>query len=426
MVLRQVVKPQLLLVVFSLLAISTHAADYHVAPRSLGDDANPGTQEAPWATLQHAANTVKPGDRILVRAGSYAGAQFKTSGTAERPIELKAFPGEEVRITADNRSTPDGINLEGASYMVVEGLRVDGRSRAGIRAVRCKHVTLRGNRVDGNGKWGIFTAFCDDLLIETNHASNSLRQHGIYVSNSGDRPVIRGNRIWGNRHAGIHVNGDVHMGGDGLISEAVIEANVIFGNGAGGGSGINLDGVQDSVIRNNLLYDNHASGISVYRIDGGGPSSGNRIYNNTVLVASDGRWALNIRDGSTGNRARNNVFYNFHAFRGSMHVATDSLADFSSDHNAVMDRFTVDDGDTVLTLAQWRQLTGQDQSSFLATPDELFVDPEADDYHHRQGSPALDSGETLPEVPTDLEGTPRPSGPAHDIGPYEKVLDADS
>jgi len=107
-------------------------------------------------------------------------------------------------------------------------------------------------------------------------------------------------------------------------------------------------------------------------------------------------------------------------------VATDSLADFSSDHNAVMDRFTVDDGDTVLTLAQWRQLTGQDQSSFLATPDELFVDPEADDYHHRQGSPALDSGETLPEVPTDLEGTPRPSGPAHDIGPYEKVLDADS
>mgnify|MGYP003418172734 CR=1 FL=1 len=38
--------------------------------------------------------------------------------------------------------------------------------------------------------------------------------------------------------------------------------------GAGGGSGINGDGLINSVIRNNLLYDNHASGISLYRIDG--------------------------------------------------------------------------------------------------------------------------------------------------------------
>jgi parallel beta-helix repeat protein len=420
MALSQNFNPLLVLALLvTLLVGPIYAAEYFVAPPPLGDDDGPGTQGSPWATLQHAANTVQPGDKILVRAGNYAGAQFRTSGTAELPIELKAFPGEEVRITADYRPKRDGINLEGASYMVVEGLRVDGRSRAGIRAVQCEHVTVRGNRVDGNGRWGIFTAFCDDVLIEDNHASNSMKQHGIYVSNSGDRPVIRANRIWGNPKAGIHVNGDVHMGGDGIISGAVIEGNIIYGNGAVAASAINLDGVQDSIIRNNLLYDNHASGISVYRIDGGGPSSGNRIYNNTVLVASDGRWALNIRDGSTGNTVRNNIFYNFHRFRGSMHVATDSLAGFSSDHNALMDRFTVDDGDTRLTLAKWRKRTGQDLSSFLATPEDLFVDPEAEDYHHRRGSPALDSGETLAEVLTDLEGTPRPIGPAHDIGTYE-------
>ena len=84
---------------------------------------------------------------------------------------------------------------------------------------------------------------------------------------------------------------------------------MIYDNGLGGGSGINCDGVQNSVIRNNLIYNEHASGISLYQIDGGGSSTGNLVVNNTVLVASDGRWGLNIQDGSTGNTVRNNIFY---------------------------------------------------------------------------------------------------------------------
>jgi len=396
------------------------ATTYYVAPPPTGSDTNPGTLESPWATLQHAAGLIQPGDTVLLRAGSFAGAHFTTSGTAALPIAVKAFPGETVEIDSDNPSTPDGINLEGASHFIVEGLHINGRTRAGIRAVLCENVTLRGNRLDSNGRWGIFTGFCDDLLIEANHTSNSGDEHGIYVSNSGDRPTIRGNRIWNNRANGIHMNGDASQGGDGVISGAVVENNIIFGNGAGGGSGINMDGVQDSIIRNNLLYENHASGMSLYRIDGGAGSTGNLVYNNTVVVADDGRWALNIKNGSTGNRVRNNVFYNDHPFRGSISVTTDSLPGFSSDHNAVMDRFTLDDGDSVLTLSEWRAQTGQGQESLLSTTAALFTDPTSD-FHLRAGSPALDNGESLTEVLTDLEGTPRPLGPAFDIGAYEGV-----
>ncbi|NHZ73692.1 MAG: hypothetical protein GWP16_04390, partial [Nitrospirae bacterium] len=161
-----------------------------------------------------------------------------------------------------------------------------------------------------------------------------------------------------------------------------------------------------------------ASGISLYRIDGGAPSSGNLIYNNTVVVADDGRWALNIKNGSTDNRVRNNVFYNYHSYRGSISVNADSLTGFSSDHNAVMDRFTLDDGDSVSTLSAWQSQTGQDHDSVLSTPVALFTDPTRD-FHLREGSPALDSGETLTEVLADLEGTPRPLGSAFDIGAYE-------
>src|SRR5690606_31166622 len=237
----------------------------------------------------------------------------------------------------------------------------------------------------------------------------------------GDRPVIRGNTSWGNRANGIHMNGDAEMGGDGVISQAVVEGNTIHGNGqGGGGSGINMDGVRDSLIRNNLIYASHASGISLYRIDGGAPSSGNRVLNNTVLVASDGRWALNIQDGSSGNTIRNNIFWNAHGFRGSIDISPDSLPGFDSDYNVVMDRLTTNGGDTVLTLAQWRAQTGQDAHSRVATPAQLFVAPATDDYHLAPTSPALDTGETRTDVPSDLEGVPRPQGAGTDVGAYER------
>jgi len=394
------------------------ATTYYVATN--GNNGNPGTLSQPWATLQHAADTIGPGDIVQVRAGDYQGANFETSGTAAQPIVVEAYPGESPAITSDNPQTPDGFNIEGASYMTIDGFTINGRSRAGIRAVTCEHVTVRNNSVDQSGVFGIFTGFCDDMLIENNVATRSVEQHGIYVSNSGDRPVIRGNVLWGNSRCGIHMNGDGTEGGDGIISDALVEGNVIYDNGVDGGSGINMDGVQDSLIRNNLVYENHASGISLYRIDGGGPSSGNRVLNNTIVVASDGRWALNIQDGATGNTFLNNILHNNHSFRGSIDISPDSLPGLNSDYNVVMDRFTTDGGDSILTLADWRQQTGQDAHSFTAAPSALFVNPGGGDFRLLATSPALNAGETLSDVPIDLADTSRPQGPAYDIGAYEQ------
>jgi hypothetical protein len=403
--------------VLVLTASTAQAATYYVATN--GNDQNAGTLSRPWRTLQHAADRVAAGDTILVRAGNYTGANFETSGTASRPIVLQAYPGEAPAITANNPATPDGINLEGASYMTVQGFTVNARTRAGIRAVTCQHVTIRDNHMDQNGYWGILTGFCDDLLIEHNTASRSVHQHGIYVSNSGDRPVIRGNVVWGNSANGIHMNGDGSEGGDGIITGALVEANVIYGNGATGGSGINMDGVQASIIRNNLLYDNHASGISAYQIDGGGPSTGNRILNNTVIVASNGRWALNIQDGARNTTLSNNILYNLGSYRGVLDISQDSLPGLASDYNTVMNRFTTNDGDTILTLAQWRQQTRLDAHSFVATPAQLFVDASHNDYRLSPSSLAINRGATLAEVTTDIVGVMRPQGPAYDIGAYE-------
>jgi hypothetical protein len=382
-----------------------------------GDNHADGSALAPWQTLQFAADQVAAGDTVIVKSGTYTGFYLETDGTAANPIRFSAEPN--TLINTRNATTPDGINLEGSDYIIIEGFRVVGMPRAGIRTVINNHVIIRNNETDLNSRWGIFSGHSYDLTIENNITSRSQIEHGIYVSNSGDRPIIRGNVVWGNRANGIHMNGDLSQGEDGIISGALVEGNIIYGNGGGGGSGINADGVQDSVFQNNLLYDNHASGISLYRIDGAQGSKNNRILNNTILMASDSRWAINIKDGSTGATVYNNILYNDHSWHGSISITADSMSQFNSDYNVVMSRFTPDDGDSVLDLTSWRSTTGQDTHSIIATPAQLFVAPGSADYHLSATSPAIDAGTSQLVPAVDLEGAARPAGSGWDIGAYE-------
>lgn len=390
---------------------------YHVA--TTGSNGNAGSDATPWLTLQYAADRVQAGDTVIVHAGTYTGFDLRTDGTAAARIVFQAEDG--VVINARNSKTNDGINLEGADYVTIDGFEVKNIGRAGIRSVLNQHVIIRNNYAHHNGTWGIFTGFSDDIRIENNTTTYSTAEHGIYVSNSGDRPIIRGNVSAYNAACGIHMNGDDSQGGDGIISGALVEGNTIYENGVGGGSGINADGVQNSRFQNNLLYDNHASGISLYRIDGGGSSTGNVVANNTIIVASNGRWAVNIRDASTDNTLVNNILLNKGSYRGSISVWDDSLDGFISDYNVVMERFTTDDGDSVQTLAQWRAATGQDAHSRVATLGQLFVDAANHDYHLAATSPAVDHGTSSNAPNTDLEGNSRPAGSGYDIGAYERA-----
>jgi len=408
------------LVVVALLgwAAAAPAADFWV--KNGGDDAADGTSpRTAWATLGHAADAVNPGDTVHVADGSYQGFYLSRSGAAGNPITFRA-EGSNVRITADNGTTPDGINVEGAAYVVIDGFIVNDRTRAGIRVAVSQFVTVENCHTGNNGRWGIFSGFADDFTIANNEAHHSQAEHGIYVSNSGDRPVIRGNLVHDNHANGIHMNGDASQGGDGVISHALVEQNVIYGNGAGGGSGINMDGVSDSVVRNNLLYANHASGISLYQIDGATGSQRNVVVNNTILVASDGRWAVNVNSGSTGNTVLNNVLWNDHPFHGAITIDASSRSGFVSDHNAVIGRFSVDGGDTVLDLGDWQAL-GWDASSFVATPAALFLVP-GSDFHLLDPGPAIDTGTPTDAPPVDLEGNARPVGAGVDVGAYEAQL----
>jgi parallel beta-helix repeat protein len=411
---------QLTTLAFLVVAGMVKADTWHIS--TTGNDAADGlTVATAWATIQHGADLAVAGDTVLVHPGSYQGfAAMDHSGTASAPIVFMAGPG--VKITgACAYNELDGINVEGVAYVTVEGFAVDGMPRTGIRTALSDHVTIRDNVCNHNGKWGILTGFAENVLVEYNTCSNSVEEHGIYISNSADQPVVRHNRCENNQANGIHMNGDVSMGGDGVISGAQVYGNIIRGNGAGGGSGINCDGVVNSTIWNNLLYGNHASGISLYQIDGGAPSTGNKVWNNTIINAEDARWCINITEDCTGNQLLNNILINQHPWRGSIVVAASALSGFVSDYNVLTGRMSADGDATVLNLEDWRAL-GLDANSLKAAPqNELFAAVGSD--FHAAGAEALqvDAGTSAVAavVTEDLDGTPRPQGQAMDIGCYE-------
>jgi parallel beta-helix repeat protein len=397
------------------------AATYYVSPT--GNDGNPCSQTLPCREIRQPLTFVNAGDTVLVADGSYKGFDvFDIHGTPGAPITIQAQGSAAVvLVTTDRPDNRDTIFITFSSYIVVDGLRAFGANRAAVRVDQSPRITVRNGVFGDNTTWGIFTDFSDDLLLEGNECYGSMEEHGIYVSNSGDRPVVRGNRVYDNNASGIQLNADLSAGGDGIITDALIENNVIYGNGVAGGAAINLDGVQDSIVRNNLLYDNHASGIVNYRGDGAEGPRGMRILHNTVDQASDARWALLIWNTTGPNFVRNNILHNRNPNRGGItYLAPSDVANTDSDYN-IMDRVTPDDGDTVYTLAQWQAL-GHEPHSLSAPLASLFVDADAGDYHLAPASPAIDTGQTLAEVPVDIEGNLRPAGLASDIGAYERTL----
>jgi len=239
---------------------------YYVDPGG-SDLSGDGSAAHPWRTVQHAAAQVAPGDSALTNLGTYEGGiTVETGGAAGSPITFRA---NGIGVVIDGSGGErDAFCITYADHIVVEGLTIRHANRAGMRIDNSDHVTVRGCTFADNTTWGLFTDFSDHLLIENNEAYGSVEQHGIYVSNSGDYPIIRGNRVHHNYACGIHMNADASMGGDGIISHGVVEANVVYANGAGGGAAINMDGVTDTIVRNNLLYGNHAGGIAIFRQDG--------------------------------------------------------------------------------------------------------------------------------------------------------------
>ncbi|MGB2863520.1 MAG: DUF1565 domain-containing protein [Sedimentisphaerales bacterium] len=118
----------------------TQAAMYVVDQAAPGAaDTNPGTEEKPFKTVQHAANAAQPGDTVYVMAGKYdERVNVKSGGSEGKPVAFVAMPRRSA--------TVGGFDLE-ASYIRVEGFEITADKPATAVQLRASHCEILDNYI---------------------------------------------------------------------------------------------------------------------------------------------------------------------------------------------------------------------------------------------------------------------------------------
>lgn len=124
---------------------------------AIGDDAGDGGRDAPFKTVQRAADMVQPGDVVLIRAGVYvtggrssARLRLSRSGTPDKPI---TFVGEDGAILDGQGAKSIGISAEPTDAVhdiVLRNLTVTGFTSRGLYARGIHHWLIEDCRFNGN------------------------------------------------------------------------------------------------------------------------------------------------------------------------------------------------------------------------------------------------------------------------------------
>jgi parallel beta-helix repeat protein len=426
-------------------SMAAFAGDFYVA--TSGSDTNPGTIERPYATLAKGVSGLKPGDRLLIRAGTYPEslAGIIPGGTSwDSPVTVAAYQNERV-VLVPPAGAAGVLRFANSAqaYIVVEGLVLDA-SNVSYDAVKITvgsgvshHIRIKNCEVMHSPNQGLLLTGGAEgnefINLKVHDNGKDDFDHGFYISTSNN--LIEGCEIYRNSGWGVHIYSGTPN--NNIVRDSFIHDNARTGDRGPGigvytGSGNSVYnnkvwnnnggiyvryGATRTTIFNNLVYNNSGAGIDL-----SSEVSDTQIFNNTcydnaygigVGVGSDfvspvnttsvinnllfwNKWqGIYVGASSTGAIVRNNCIYK----------NTRSYGDESNLYYNFLDRGV----ETV------KENNFQDK-------DPLLQNPAGADFRLTMGSPALDAGLALPQLTEDLEHLKRPQGAGYDIGAYEGAV----
>jgi hypothetical protein len=459
----------------SIASPANNGAAYYVSTN--GNDANPGTSDQPWKTVNHAVNEdiLKAGDTILVQPGTYTELiTLGKSGNSESGhITLKANGNVTLR-------DPDPINggfregvIQSANkgYWNIDGFRIENTSWAGISLRDANNMIVQNNHTYETGASGII------VMPETYYGGgeSEITSKNIKVlNNTVERANWRwqGNgdsngtqealSIWGvdgfevanntlkeGKREGIDAktgsrNGSIHD--NTVTGQALVSGTP---NGYNGGPAIYLDGNRADMfnidVYDNVVFNNTADAIVIAdEVPNQGDVSDIRLYNNVVcgngIRGVNGGQGItvnsNVRDVTiVNNTVAKNVQaividgtdytggYKAHDILVRNNIFTDSayrngfmedVDNLTLDNNLFSDKFEkLYDGGSGLGNLK--------ASNNTKVGSVGFVSLDNNDFHLTPASSAIDIGS--PEIgqyaQMDKDGKPRNQGAIVDIGAYE-------
>lgn len=177
-----------------------------------------------YTTIQAAANNARPGDLVLVKAGTYNEAPvLSANGTPAAGIVFENYPGQQPVIAAPGITEDSRLTISG-NYVTVEGFEItngwDGVVVTGAYdAILSNYIHENGTSCDNQHQYcgdGIMVVSTHDIVISGNLITRNgltnrspFHVHGIYLSdynacNCMANISILGNTIADHGGAGLH------------------------------------------------------------------------------------------------------------------------------------------------------------------------------------------------------------------------------
>jgi uncharacterized protein (TIGR03437 family) len=349
---------------------SDTGARYYVA--TTGNDSDPGTLAQPFLTLRRGVSAAGPGDTIIVRDGTYPGGCRSNSSYA-LTINKAGTPAAWITLKAENKwaATLDAENVchsfinlgANAAYWVIQDFRIINGYSGGIWTDSgADYITMRGNEI---------------AYIGRHYLDSAIGICGSYADASSHDLIYDGNvlhdigRTGGPQTAHDHAL-YVHSPNSTIVNNVFYQP--IQGWGIQTASGFS------GLIANNTFHGPNATREGHIML---WDSTGTVIIRNNIFYAPRRQAITQDIFSSTSCTVDNNI-----VFGAGVSLGAPSAC--SSDNN----RLNTDPMLVNATTAPY-------------------------DFHLTAGSPAIDTGATVPAAPADIDGVPRPQGSAYDVGAYE-------
>lgn len=346
-------------------AASAAGTGYYVA--TSGSDSNAGTSDAPWKTLQHAADVAPAGSTVYVRGGVYnQKLKITRSGSASQGSIVFTNYGTETAIidgTGLSVSGTEGlIELVDVNYVTVQGFEIRNFTTASKNAVPVGiyahgsggFINLSNNKIHdiknmvaptgkgllGRDAHGIAVygtkapASIHDLAISRNELYNLVlgSSESLVLNGNVDDFAVTDNLIHDNDNIGIDLIGFEGTAPNTAYDQArngLVKGNRVYDNSSNNNpsykrndnsaGGIYVDGGKDSMIEQNYSYNNDI-GIEIASEHAGKATSNitvrsNVIYNNRLTGIAMGGYD-NGRGSTVNCKIVNNTLYKNNTFDG--------------------------------------------------------------------------------------------------------------
>ncbi|MFH2037003.1 MAG: dockerin type I domain-containing protein, partial [Candidatus Zixiibacteriota bacterium] len=296
---------------YSTLYKISHKKQWYVS--MTGDDIlGDGSEENPFATIQHSINISSNSETVNVMPGTYE----EIIDFLGKDICLKSQRGPDstfitypsridnlIRFTnnEDTNSVLDGFTIHDVSHN--EGvIRIINASATVKNCVFLSNTNYKPSPTS----WGVIAHSEDGFLIaENNYFENNHSYGSAGIGIACGKGRIENNLFYDNEAYGDY-GGAIFVGGIWCRSSVLIRNNLFISNSAPHGGAIFLSENDSSVIRYNTFWDNSS-------VDGGGVCiwyyCSGIIVENNIIMGNDG-YGITNQYGSTAILNYNNMYTN--------------------------------------------------------------------------------------------------------------------